>query len=59
MKYYVLTFHHIKSDGSYGPMWGTPIIFTSRLAALEYGRTQVDYTTSDFKVNEAAVKISG
>ena len=55
MTYYVLTFHSLNLDGSYGPMYGTPMVFTSRETAVEHGRTRVDYRQTDFKVNRAEV----
>lgn len=55
MKYYVLTFHFLKNDGSYGNMYGKPMIFNTREDAVEYGRQLVDYTRTDFNVNETTV----
>ena len=55
MKYYVLTFHTVKNDGTYGHMYGNPMIFVTREDAIEYGRHRVDYTRTDFKVNETIV----
>lgn len=57
MKYYVLTFHVVKSDGSSGPMVSKPMIFDTHAAALDYGLNQYEYKSSDvdFAIHETVL----
>jgi len=55
MIYYVLTFHRVKTDGSFGRMINKPMVFNTWAGAHDYGRHNVDYTKTDFQIHESVL----
>lgn len=56
MKYYILTFHRVKNNGSFGRMIHSPMLFDSLVAAIRYGGSQVDIVSTNFRVTEAELQ---
>jgi len=55
MTYYILTFHKIGTDRSFGRMIGKPMVFDSWAGAHDYGRHHVDYTRTNFRITETVL----
>lgn len=53
MKVFVVTVHLIDTRHRFGPVIGTPKVFTTWDRAHRYGMDHVDYTRTDFKITEA------
>ena len=55
MIYYVLTFHRVNTDGSFGRMIDKPMVFDTWAGAHDYGRHNVDYTKTNFQIHESVL----
>jgi hypothetical protein len=52
MTYYILTFHRLKSDATYGPMVGAPLLFDARQTAMDYALAGNRENALAFRINE-------
>jgi len=58
MKLYVVTVHRVDNRHRLGGMVGRPRAFDSWEAAMDYGRSRVDYTRTDFRITETEMEFT-
>jgi hypothetical protein len=55
MKCYVVTIHKVDTHRRWGAVLGVPMVFHTWIDAMNYGRKNVNYTRTDFRVVETVV----